>query len=100
MDHLNYPLATSSANISGMANSADFAKLITEFKNDVAIFIKGDVSSDLQASTVAIVDNGKEQMIFGEAYAFLNGNYYQISKNEDCLKFSPDILKKQQNFEK
>ncbi len=63
LDRLNYPLATSSANISGMANSADFAKLITEFKNDVAIFIKGDVSSDLQASTVAIVDNGKVNIL-------------------------------------
>lgn len=63
LDRLNYPLATSSANISGMTNSAGFAKLITEFKNDVAIFIKGDVSSDLQASTVAIVDNGKVNIL-------------------------------------
>ena len=63
LDRLNYPLATSSANISGTANSVDFAKLITEFKNDVAIFIKGDVSSDLQASTVAIVDNGKVNIL-------------------------------------
>ncbi len=47
-----------------------------------------------------IVDNGKEQMIFGEAYAFSNGDYYQISKNEKYIKFSLDIFEKQQNFEK
>ncbi len=43
-----------------------------------------------------IVDNGSEQIIFGEAYAFKNGNYEQICKNGEKLKFNSKIFKIEQ----
>lgn len=45
-----------------------------------------------------IIDDGKEQKIFGEAYAFSNGDYYQICQDEKSLNFSSDIFEKKQNL--
>ena len=57
LNNIDYPLATYSANIAGEKNINDINNLIEEFKENVAIIIKGNVSDDLLASTVALVDN-------------------------------------------
>ena len=57
LNNIDYPLATSSANIAGEKNINDINHLIEEFKENVAIIIKGNVSDDLLASTVALVDD-------------------------------------------
>lgn len=57
LNSINYPLATSSANMAGEDNIGDIDKLIKNFGNDVAIIIKGNISDDLVASTVAMVCN-------------------------------------------
>ena len=55
---IDYPLATSSANISGRSNNSDITDIINDLANYVDIFIKGNISSNLLASTVAqIKDN-------------------------------------------
>lgn len=55
---IDYPLATSSANISGRSNNSDITDIINDLENYVNIFIKGNISSNLLASTVAqIKDN-------------------------------------------
>lgn len=55
---IDYPLATSSANISGRSNNSDITDIINDLENYVDIFIKGNISSNLLASTVAqIKDN-------------------------------------------
>lgn len=57
LNSINYPLATSSANIAGEDNISDINELIKNFGCDVAIIIKGNISNDLVASTVAMVSN-------------------------------------------
>lgn len=55
---IDYPLATSSANISGRSNNSDITDIINDLANYVDIFIKGNISSNLLASTVVeIKDN-------------------------------------------
>ncbi len=55
---IDYPLATSSANISGSVNNSNIEDIINDLENYVDIFIKGNISSNLLASTVAqIKDN-------------------------------------------
>lgn len=55
---IDYPLATSSANISGRSNNSDITDIINDLENYVNIFIKGNISSNLLASTVVeIKDN-------------------------------------------
>ena len=55
---VDYPLATSSANISGSVNNSNIEDIINDLENYVDIFIKGNISSNLLASTVAqIKDN-------------------------------------------
>ncbi len=55
---IDYPLATSSANISGSVNNSNIEDIINDLANYVDIFIKGNISSNLLASTVAqIKDN-------------------------------------------
>ena len=55
---IDYPLATSSANISGSVNNSNIEDIINDLADYVDIFIKGNISSNLLASTVAqIKDN-------------------------------------------
>ena len=55
---IDYPLATSSANISGSVNNSNIEDIINDLASYVDIFIKGNISSNLLASTVArIKDN-------------------------------------------
>ena len=55
---VDYPLATSSANISGSVNNSNIEDIINDLASYVDIFIKGNISSNLLASTVArIKDN-------------------------------------------
>ena len=57
LNKVDYPLATSSANISGENNIADFDEIINDLKDYVDIFIKGNISYDLKASTVVELNN-------------------------------------------
>lgn len=57
LNKVDYPLATSSANISGENNIADFDEIINDLKDYVDIFIKGNISDDLKASTVVELNN-------------------------------------------
>ena len=57
LNKVDYPLATSSANISGENNIADFDEIINDLKDYVDIFIKGNISDDLNASTVVELNN-------------------------------------------
>ena len=57
LNKVDYPLATSSANISGENNIADFDEIIIDLKDYVDIFIKGNISYDLKASTVVELNN-------------------------------------------
>lgn len=57
LNKVDYPLATSSANISGENNIADFEEIVSDLKDYVDIFIKGNISDDLKASTVVELNN-------------------------------------------
>lgn len=57
LNKVDYPLATSSANISGENNIADFDEIVSDLKDYVDIFIKGNISDDLKASTVVELNN-------------------------------------------
>lgn len=57
LNKVDFPLATSSANISGENNIADFDEIINDLKDYVDIFIKGNISDDLKASTVVELNN-------------------------------------------
>lgn len=54
---INYPLATSSANISGRANNSNIEDIINDLKDYVDVFIKGNISNNLLASTVVEIKN-------------------------------------------
>lgn len=56
---IDYPLATSSANISGRSNNSDITDIINDLANYVDIFIKGNISSNLLASTVVEIKNNE-----------------------------------------
>ena len=60
---INYPLATSSANISGRNNISDITAIINDLANYVDVFIKGNISSNLLASTVVEIKNGKTNIL-------------------------------------
>ena len=60
---INYPLATSSANISGRNNNSDITAIINDLANYVDVFIKGNISSNLLASTVVEIKNGKTNIL-------------------------------------
>lgn len=57
LNKVDFPLATSSANISGENNIADFDEIVSDLKDYVDIFIKGNISDDLKASTVVELNN-------------------------------------------
>lgn len=57
LNKVDFPLATSSANISGENNIADFEEIVSDLKDYVDIFIKGNISDDLKASTVVELNN-------------------------------------------
>ena len=57
LNKVDFPLATSSANISGENNIADFDEIINDLKDYIDIFIKGNISDDLKASTVVELNN-------------------------------------------
>lgn len=56
---VDYPLATSSANISGRANNSDIEDIINDLANYVDVFIKGNISNNLLASTVVEIKNNE-----------------------------------------
>lgn len=56
---IDYPLATSSANISGRANNSDIEDIINDLANYVDVFIKGNISNNLLASTVVEIKNNE-----------------------------------------
>lgn len=60
---INYPLATSSANISGRNNNSDITAIINDLAYYVDVFIKGNISSNLLASTVLEIKNGKTNIL-------------------------------------
>ncbi len=60
---INYPLATSSANISGRNNNSDITAIINDLAYYVDVFIKGNISSNLLASTVVEIKNGKTNIL-------------------------------------
>ena len=63
LNKVDYPLATSSANISGDNNIADFNEIVSDLKDYVDIFIKGNISNDLIASTVVELNDGKVNIL-------------------------------------
>lgn len=63
LNKVDFPLATSSANISGENNIADFDEIINDLKDYVDIFIKGNISDDLKASTVVELNDGKVNIL-------------------------------------
>ncbi len=63
LKELNCPLATSSANLAGDVNESDINQIIAKLKDDVAIFIKGDISNDLIASTVVALEKSEVKII-------------------------------------
>ena len=60
---VDYPLATSSANISGSVNNSDIEDIINDLANYVDIFIKGNISSNLLASTVVEIKNNEVNIL-------------------------------------
>ena len=60
---IDYPLATSSANISGRSNNSDVTDIINDLENYVDIFIKGNISSNLLASTVVEIKNNEVNIL-------------------------------------
>ncbi len=60
---VDYPLATSSANISGRSNNSDITDIINDLANYVDIFIKGNISSNLLASTVVEIKNNEVNIL-------------------------------------
>ena len=60
---VDYPLATSSANISGRSNNGDITDIINDLANYVDIFIKGNISSNLLASTVVEIKNNEVNIL-------------------------------------
>ena len=60
---VDYPLATSSANISGRSNNSDIIDIINDLANYVDIFIKGNISSNLLASTVVEIKNNEVNIL-------------------------------------
>lgn len=60
---IDYPLATSSANISGQSNNSNIEDIINDLKDYVDIFIKGDISNNLLASTVVELTNDKVNIL-------------------------------------
>lgn len=60
---IDYPLATSSANISGQSNNSNIEDIINDLKDYVDIFIKGDISNNLIASTVVELTNDKVNIL-------------------------------------
>ena len=60
---VDYPLATSSANISGSVNNSDIEDIINDLENYVDIFIKGNISSNLLASTVVEIKNNEVNIL-------------------------------------
>ncbi len=60
---VNYPLATSSANISGSVNNSNIEDIINDLENYVDIFIKGNISSNLLASTVVEIKNNEVNIL-------------------------------------
>ena len=60
---IDYPLATSSANISGRSNNSDITDIINDLANYVDIFIKGNISSNLLASTVVEIKNNEVNIL-------------------------------------
>lgn len=60
---IDYPLATSSANISGRSNNSDITDIINDLENYVDIFIKGNISSNLLASTVVEIKNNEVNIL-------------------------------------
>ena len=63
LNKVDFPLATSSANISGDNNIADFNEIVSDLKDYVDIFIKGNISNDLIASTVVELNDGKVNIL-------------------------------------
>lgn len=63
LNKVDYPLATSSANISGDNNIADFNEIVSDLKDYVDIFIKGNISNDLIASTVLELNDGEVNIL-------------------------------------
>ena len=60
---VDYPLATSSANISGSVNNSNIEDIINDLENYVDIFIKGNISSNLLASTVVEIKNNEVNIL-------------------------------------
>ena len=60
---VDYALATSSANISGRSNNSDITDIINDLANYVDIFIKGNISSNLLASTVVEIKNNEVNIL-------------------------------------
>lgn len=60
---VDYPLATSSANISGSVNNSNIEDIINDLANYVDIFIKGNISSNLLASTVVEIKNNEVNIL-------------------------------------
>ena len=60
---IDYPLATSSANISGSVNNSNIEDIINDLENYVDIFIKGNISSNLLASTVVEIKNNEVNIL-------------------------------------
>ena len=63
LNSINYPLATSSANISGRVNNSNIDDIINDLKDYVAIFIKGNISNNLLASTVVEIKTNKVNIL-------------------------------------
>ena len=60
---VDYSLATSSANISGSVNNSNIEDIINDLANYVDIFIKGNISSNLLASTVVEIKNNEVNIL-------------------------------------
>ena len=60
---VDYPLATSSANISGSVNNSNIEDIINDLENYVDIFIKGNISSNLLASIVVEIKNNEVNIL-------------------------------------
>lgn len=77
-------------------NSLDFAKFDVLEK----ILLEDSKKKPFIAITDGsyIVDDGEEQTIFGEAYAFSNGDYQQISQDKESLCLSSNNLENNQNL--
>ena len=60
---VDYPLATSSANISGSVNNSNIEDIINDLENYVDIFIKGNISSNLLAYTVVEIKNNEVNIL-------------------------------------